>query len=230
MSMKLKVLGLGLLAMMATSAFAAMNAGATVSGHFTTGSEHTYITGTEEGAEHNLHFISESGASEIGCDDSEYTGTHKSATKTTTELTITPDWEECYTTPNEGDPMEDTWGVHENGCDLRFTSRALPEANDATVHVVCAPEKAIDITHPNCTITVGSQTVGGLANDGVTYTNKNDGTPWVTMDVDVTLKSQYHGGICIFLGTNHTSTMLGEVTVTGYSDAGHLNRTAISAT
>lgn len=221
MGIKLKALGLGLIAMMAMCAFAAMNAGATVSGHFEFGSEHTFITGEEE----ELHFVSE-GGSKIGCLKSEYKGTHKSTSKTTTELTITPAWDECYTTPDGT-----KFGVHENGCDLVFFSRALPEANDATVTVTCPTAKKIVITHPNCDIEVGTQTVGGAAGNGVTYTTKTvENTHVITMDVKVKVAATYHNGICIFLGTNHTATMEGSVWVTGFSNAAHTIRTPITAT
>jgi len=223
MSIKLKALGLGLLAMVAMSAFAAMNAGATVSGHFVTGSEHTFITGiVQKGTTHDLHFVSE-GGSEIGCDSSQYTGTHKSVSKTTTELTITPAWDQCYTTPDGT-----KFGVHENGCDLVFKSRAA--LGEATVNVNCASGKKIVITHPSCEISVPTQTVGGQLNNGVTYTNQNDGTSWVTMDVKVNVAAEYHNGFCVFLGTNHTAVMEGAVTVTGFSNAAHSVRTSISAT
>src|SRR6187549_186764 len=230
MSMKLKILGMAALATMAIGAFAAMNAGATVSGHFITGSEHTFVTGFHaKNSEHELHFISESGTSKIGCDVATYSGTNKASTKTATELTITPGWDQCYTTPKEGEP-EPKWGVDENECKLVFKSRSLPEANDATVTVTCPAGKSIKITHPSCEITVAPQTVGGSAGNGVTYTNKNDGTAFVTMDVKVSLASTYHNGICVFLGTSHTSTMEGSVTIKGYSDSAHTTRTAVSAT
>lgn len=223
MSIKLKALGLGLLAMMAMSAFAAMNAGATTSGHFITESNPTFVTGIhKQGTEHELHFISEAG-DEIGCDHSTYSGKHE-GTKTTTSLTITPNWTDCYTTP-DGTKFD----VDENGCDLEFTSRANPATNDATVKINC-PSKRIEITHPNCNITVGTQEVGGAAGNGVTYTNKNDGKPWITMNVDVTFAVEYHGGICIFLGTNHHARMEGDVTVTGYSNSAHTVRTGVEAT
>ena len=180
--------------MVAMSAFA-VNAGANTSGSFDFGSEHTFVTGILGGPPHELHFVN--GESKIGCNHSTYSGTHK-GTKTTTELTIVPNWTECYTTP-DGTKFD----VHENGCHLQFTSRSLPD--DATVHVVCPPTKAIVITHPNCEITVTPQTLGGQPGNGVTYTNQDVGvagkTDWVTMHVKVSMETQYHGGICVFLGT-----------------------------
>lgn len=231
MSMKLKTLGLAALATMAIGAFAAMNAGATVSGHFTTVAEHTFVTGFHaKNSEHELHFVSESGASKIGCDVATYSGTNQNSVKTATELTITPGWDKCYTTPKPGESAEAPWPVHENGCTLVFKSRQAPEANDATVTVACPAGNAIKITHPSCEITVHPQTVGGSPGNGVTYTNKNDGNAWITMDVKVSLASTYHNGICVFLGTNHTSIMEGSVTILGYSNSTHTTRSGISAT
>lgn len=225
MSIKLKALSLGLLAVVATSAFAVMNAGATVSGHFVTGSEHTFITGIEKET-HKVHFVSEPGAKQLGCDVAQYTGTHK-GTKTTTELTITPKWEKCQTTGG----TEAKFDVHENGCYFVFTSRA--GENDATVHVKCPPGNKIVITHPNCDIGIPEQTVGGVVGNGVTYTNQGiSPEQWVTMDIKVSgIVATYENKICLFLGTNHnTAIMEGSVTVTGFSNAAHTVRTNITAT
>lgn len=229
MSIKIKALSLGLFAMLAMGAFAAVNVGAKVDGHFVFGSEHAFVTGSvQKGTAHNLHFIAEDG-SLMGCDVQQYIGTHKSIVKTTTEITVTPNWDQCYTTP-EGTKFP----VDENGCDLRFTARALPESNDATAHVACPLGKTIVFTHPNCETTVDPQTVGGAAGNGFTYTNKDVGvagvSDWITMDVKVKVLTAYHGGICVFLGTNHTGTLEGSVTVTGFSNAAHTIRTNITAT
>ena len=221
MSIKLKALGLGLLAMVAMSAFAVMNAAAKTDGHFTFGSHNTVITG-EEG-DHELHFRPEGGTDNerIGCDIAHYHGEHKTPVgqdTTTTELTITPTWSQCYTTGSPNTKFE----VHENNCDLLFTSRKEPEKNDATVHVKCPTSPGIVITHPNCSIRVPAQTVGGAAGNGVTYTTQTEtnGIHWITLDVKVPgITTHYEGGICIFLGTTHTSTMEGSVTVKGFDKA-----------
>jgi len=226
MSIKLKALGLGLLAMMAVGAFAAMNAGATTNGEFLFGSNPTFVTGIQDkGTTDTVHFRSDLGGNTIGCDVAQYTGKHE-GTLSTQSLTITPAWSQCYTTTT----AEAKWDVHENGCTLIFTSRKEPEKNDATVDVECPTGKAIVITHPDCEITIAKQTVGGAAGNGVTYTNKTEPAPaWITMNVKVTLTTSYHKGLCTIFGTHHTDTMEGAVTVTGYSNAAHTTRTAISA-
>lgn len=230
MSMKLKALGLGLLAMVATSAFAAMNASATTDGHFVVGSHSAFITGEHaKNTSHELHFRSEEGAERLGCDVAQYTGTHTNDSKTpttTTSLTITPKWEQCYTTNSST-----KFDIHENGCDFLFTARAA--GSDATVHVKCPNKQKITITHPSCDISIPEQTVGGVAGNGVTYTNIQEPTyDYVTMHVKVSkITAEYHNGICVFLGTHHEKAIMeGSVTVTGFSNADHSIRTNITAT
>jgi len=216
MSTKLKALGLGLLAVMAMSAVAVMNAGASTGGHFVSTEEHTIVEGFE-GAEpnpHVLHFNKEGGAAgeRIGCDVDKYTGTISSATKTATEITITPSWEQCYTTGSPNTKFD----IHENKCDFLFTISKTPTGHN-TAHVVCQNAgEAFVITHPNCTITVPPQTV-----TGVSYTNITPAKHEVTLTSTVKgIESQYHGGICIFLGTTQKSEMVGSVTVKGFTTAG----------
>lgn len=210
MSMKFKILGLGLLAILATSAFAVVNAGATTGGHFIFSHHHVNIIG-EEGPEHHVHFLAEGGAEgeRIGCEVVKYHGTHKNdaaTPTTTTSVTVTPTWENCYTTGTPNTKFD----VHENGCHLSFTVRPLPETNHNTVHFICPVGKAVVITHPNCEITVGAQTPTG----GVLYkTMTINGVHAITLVSTATIATQYHGGICVFLGTNHTATMNGSATV-----------------
>ena len=224
MSMKLKILGLGLLAVMATSAFAVMNAGATTGGHFVSSVSHTIIKGTETPVigVHVQEFAEEGSTSAeagIYCTESSYEGTANAAT--VTELTITPNWDKCHTTTKT-----ENFTVTENGCDFNFTVRPEGHTKHNTVHLLCPVGKAIEIHHPNCTITVPAQTV-----EGVVYTRQPaSGNPdWITLDSTVKgIESQYHGGICIFLGTSHKSVMVGSVTVEGFNTAGE--KVSITAT
>lgn len=216
MSLKLKALGLGLLAAMAMSAFAVMNAGAETGGHFGSSVTHTEISGVETaGTEHVLHFNKEGGAAteRIGCDVDQYTGTVSGATAT--QITVTPKWEQCYTTGSPNTKFD----IHENTCDFVFTIGNNPGAHN-TAHVECTKAgDAFVITHPNCTITVPPQTV-----TGVSYTNL-DNVPPASDEVTLTstvkgITAHYHAGICIFLGTTHKSEMVGSVTVKGSNTAG----------
>jgi len=215
MSLKLKVLGLGLLAVVATSAFAVMNAGAATGGHFVhEGPEnHVTITGTENtGTPHVLHFKEEGAAasSAISCHQTSYHGVVNA--KTVTSVTITPSWSNCTTTDGSNTSFE----IDENGCTFTFKSGKTGETHH-TAELVCAAGKAVEITHPNCTITVPPQLL-----KAVTYTTilKNEKHA-LTMNVTAKgITSHFHAGICIFLGTTHKSELTGSVTVSAETTLG----------
>lgn len=208
MSMKLKALGLGLLAAMAMSAIAVVNASATASGHFGSAEAHTQIVGTEN-ATHKVR-LSIDGGETIECDNASYSGTI--ATKTATQITITPTYHECHTTSEKY--AEHPVNVTLNGCDYTFFSQGTRKHGTATV--TCPTGKAIEIHHENCTVTVGTQ---HALTEGLSYKNENG-----TLTADVTvggIAAEYHGGICIFLGTGgHVGTMKGSATIAGTTTAG----------
>jgi hypothetical protein len=204
--LKLKVLGLGLLAMMATSAFAAMNASATGGGHFVSDAEHTIIKGLDSGT-HRLHLEPDPpDGSQTGCEVATYEGTATSAT--TTQIDVTPTYEQCRTTPDGT-----IFPITHNGCTYRFT--VSTGGTFGTAHLICPAGNAIEIHHPNCTITVSPTNNQNLS--GVHYTTAvgPTGKHEITLDVDVTFQTTYHGGICIFLGTNKFGTLKGSSTVWG---------------
>lgn len=205
-----KALGLGVLTALAIGAIAVANAGAVIGGHFEGGAAHLKIEGFEtSGTSHVLHFNKEGGAvgERIGCDSDEYNGTTTAAT--VTEIKIVPAWKNCYTT---GSPAT-KFDIDEKTCFFKFTVRSDEELHN-TAHVECATAgDAFEITHPNCTITVPPQTVSG-----VSY--KNVISPGAIHEVTLTstvkgITAHYHAGICIFLGTTHSSEMVGQVTVRG---------------
>ena len=112
--------------------------------------------------------------------------------------------------------------VTPNDCDYTFFSHGTN--THGTISVMCPEGKAIEVHHPNCTITVGAQSpTSEHMKEGATYTTTVvNGKHALT--VDVTLKAitaQYHGGICIFLGTNHTAEMTGAVTLSGTDTLGN---------
>jgi len=228
MSLKLKILGMGLLAVLATSAFAAINASAIVNGHFTAEpkEDHLIITGAETNpGKHFLVFHETKNATEYGstieCTHVKYHGTLSGALATTTQsVEVRPEYIECAT--NGG-----VWGEvkvdvpTECGTNVfKLTSRTPP--NHGTVHVECV----IKITHPNCEITIPKQTPTG----GIVYDTDPETTPHaITATVTATgIVGQFHGGICVFLGTTHTFDMTGSTTFWGEDTAG--NKVPITAT
>lgn len=216
MSLKLKVLGLGLLAVMATSAFAVVNASATSNGHFTSEAteHHLIVKGTEAaGTGHQLKFTeiknapghpTVENAVSIECTHAEYHGTLEGiAATTTTAVRVRPTYKQCRTSSEAA-------GSHQVPIDVpascgtnvfEFTS-----GGTGTVHVNCT----ITITHPNCEIKVDPQTVAGVTYTTTTESNKHA----LTMNVNVkTITGTYHNGLCVFLGTTHHFEMVGSVTV-----------------
>jgi len=189
-----------------------------VNGHFSNDAPngHATIIGTETGPHtpHSLSFqrtdnTQFTGAA-IECTKATYHGTTTAAI--TDSITITPTYIDCATT-------EGVWGevdVTTNGCTYTFRSTSAATGHKpthhATVSVVCPAGKAIVIDHPNCTITVPPQTL-----TGVTYTTiEESGKHAITLNVTAThIAGQFHGGICIFLGTSKEFDMNGAVTVKG---------------
>ena len=215
MSMKLKALSLGLIAMIAMSAFVAINATAKTGGHFVSDEAHTLIVGNETlGTEHRLEFTTEGIEGGIVCDEASYSGT--AAEKTVTSLSITPKYGKCHTTPES----PGTTVVDVNGCTFTFTvASGEPVNTENTVDLLCPAGNTIEITHPNCTITVGPQ--NNL--ESVTYTTTEEGGKHtITLDANVSFVTQYHAGICIFLGTSHKGALKGSATVKGTNTAGGL--------
>ncbi len=214
MSLKLKALGLGLLAIVATSAFAVVNAGASTGGHFVSDVAHTTIVGTESG-NHRLHFTPDGTNEQIGCNSASYSGTTVNLTET--QIEVTPSYSGCTTTSNGAAVT-----VTHNECKYRFT--VAVGGTNGTADLNCPANKAIEIHHPNCTITVADEDSSGPVNQnlpGIHYTTTVETKHAITLHVNVTFKTQYHGGICIFLGTNQFGELKGSVTVKGTDTAGN---------
>lgn len=209
MSLKLKALGLGLLATLAMSAVAVMNASATSTGHFVSDSPNgkTTIIGSEN-PQHFTELTSHGLEGGIVCDKVAYHGTFEG--NTSTHIAVSPTYSECHTTG----AAAGTTVVTVNGCTYTFTP-----GHAGTVHLDCPVGSGIEIHHPNCTIRITPQTVSG-----VKYTTEKDafsGKHNVTLDANtVQFNSEYEGGICVFTGTNHTGTLHGSATVKGFQDEG----------
>lgn len=209
MSRKLKALCLSLFAVMALGGFAVMNASAETGGHFTSEVAATTITGSEN----STHFteLTVPGLTGIRCTTASYSGT-TSAT-TVTQITITPSYANCETTG--GTPGEVTVDV--NGCAYIFTIGKKSTA-DNTVDLECNGAKPyIAVTHQGCEIRVPAQNnIVGVAYNTTVENNKHAITLTATASGFTT---NFEAGFCVLLGTSHTSTLSGSVTVTGKNTA-----------
>ncbi|HEX8689937.1 MAG TPA: hypothetical protein VF729_06820, partial [Solirubrobacterales bacterium] len=117
MSLKFKALGLGLIATMVMSAFAAMNATAGTGGHFHASKngqdvKHPTIKVTEEGT-HAVHLKIHGAEGEVGCTEANYTTTLLNATEN--DITVSPEYKGCTTTNT---PTNVT--IDMNGCGYTF--------------------------------------------------------------------------------------------------------------
>lgn len=189
MSLKVKALALGCLAMLATASVA-VDASGTAGGHFTSNREKT----TFESIQQNHTFGLAVGGKAISCEETTF---HGIAVGTTfTGMKLTPTLKKCKTA---GEAAE--FNIDANGCSWEFTVKApKPEEEHSTLHLLCPVGASMSITHPSCTMHVAPQTL-----TGVTYT-KSDYQGTDTPTIDFTVKNiQYgnEGGICVFLGTNH---------------------------
>jgi hypothetical protein len=213
MSHKLKLLGMGVLAVMAVGAFSVVNASAVTpaNSHFTSEAteHHLIVKGSETfPGSHNLSFQRTVGGVASGepikCTHASYHGTLSGLSATTTQsVGVTPVYKECST----GGVAPHTATVHvPAACGteaFQFTS-----GSPGTIHVKCA----ITITHPNACnrIVIPAQTVSGATYGTVVESNKHAFT--VTIDAQ-NITGHFEEGPCIFLGTNQTFHMKGSVTV-----------------
>jgi hypothetical protein len=207
MNRKSKALGLGLLGAAAMGAFLATGALAFTGGHFMAVKPHATVTlrqAESDKTEVTLHGL-EGG---IVCDESipHYTfflGETQSFIPMPTKDAA------CHTT---GSATNIT--IAANECTYDYTVAAgTTSSTEQTMDLSCPAGKAVVISHPNCTITIPPQNT----TSGLTYTNITvGGKDAVTVDSNIQLSTQYHGGICVFLGTNHTGTLKGSATLEAF--------------
>ena len=211
MSLKLKALVLSLNAAMAVSAVVATNAPANGAGHFvTTGNSHAHITGfAGPGTGYNLHFSNHGLEGEIGCTTQTYSAT--TTTETTTSITVTPAVSGCTTTSN-GQAVS----IDLNGCTFTLTVASnTTDSTEQTTHLLCPTGKKIEVTHPNCTVSIHPQTDGGD-----TYTTTHDVWFIITKHTHIQLNTTRHG-LCQFIApTNGTGTLSGSVLIKAFNTSG----------
>jgi hypothetical protein len=216
MSIKLKALGLSLLAVLAASAFAVMNASAESqpTAHFTSGSHNTQVLVFENptSGTHALE-LSQPGFTGIVCHEPSYAVTNIGTTAD--HITVKPTYKKCTTTG--GNPGSVT--VHPNGCEFTFTTPNKESAKtEHTVTLNCPTGKSIQITHATCTVSIHHVEVKGVG-----YTTTVESAPGtiggpkhsITLTVNVAFPQTRHGGFCSLLATNATGTLSGSATVFG---------------
>lgn len=227
MSIKFKALGLSLLAVVAASAFAVVNASAETQskGHFIQDAALTIIDVYDKPPTHQLE-LGQPGFTGITCHEASYAATLSGTT--ITEFTVTPVYDGCTTTGGSTDSVT----VHTNGCTYKFTQPNKESAKtEHTLDLVCPTGKTIEITHATCTVSIHAQTVKGIG-----YTTINEQVPGgtegpkhaITLTADVSFAITRHGGFCALLATNSTGTLKGSATVfaTNFAGGKQVNITA----
>jgi len=217
MSLKLKVMGLGILAALSVSAVSVMNASATTGGHFTSDVSHTLLSGSDVAGSPTVFT---SFGRTISCPTTSYTGTTNATT--VTEITITPTY---------GTPCNHSLGeahVNMNNCDYLFTI-GKKAVGDNTVHLDCpgasGPTITVTAFLTECVIEVSpDQTPSG----GVAFETATSGSP---AKHHITANSTVSGvhavvtkdsGLCpLNLGeTEANGTLVGKATVKGFETNG----------
>ncbi len=207
MNAKLKAVGVGVLAALIVSALAVMSASANEKGHFvSTGTSHVEIVGVEAPkTAHTHHFKDLAAPGPIGCDKVSYTG--KTAAETVISINVAPSYTNCYTT----EEPEVKVPISVNGCTYTFTvAQNTTDNTEQTAHLLCPVGKALEIHHPDCTITILPQTI----NTGITYvTQFEDGKHTLTLKTNINLSITRHGLCRIFLPLHGTGNLAGAATV-----------------
>lgn len=221
--MKIKLAVLVLTVAVLACAFAATNALALTTGHFTAEvtEQHTILKGTDAtGTPHQVKLyeirneVGHPTVSDIlfeDCTHVLYHGTLTGAAATTsTSIQVRPTYGKCAT---PGDPPGQHNAVFHVPAACGTNVFEFTSGGTGTVHINCT----ITITRENCEITFGPQTASG-----VTYaTTAESAKHTLTVNVNIqTLTLSFHGGICVFLGTTHYFEMVGSMTMWGENTAG----------
>jgi hypothetical protein len=215
MRRKLKALGLGSLVAVAVGTFASASPAANSEGHFVVQGA---VEAAPAGVENPVHFLEwkfHGLEGSIICDEAKYGG-GVIVNGTKNDLTLTPFYSKCHTTGAE----PGTVAFHFNQCTFTLTvAKGTTFETLQTIDLVCPKGNSLVITHPNCTITVGPQTF----KLGARYkTVEEFGVHSLTVEMFPEFTTTYHGGICVFLGTSHTATLVGSITLSAINGAGEL--------
>jgi hypothetical protein len=190
--MRRNTLGILLAAVFALSAVG----GSAASANFTAGS----TTGNSTGVQTTGHVFT-TNAGTTTCATAHFAGTWVAANSTS--ATVTPKWEGCKAFGFIGVPID------VNGCSIEGTTNEGGEA-----HIKCPAGKAMEITTPGCTTSVGPQTLKTN-----TYTNTTNAT---TGKMDVLIHTNIAGITYNECGTARTNgTYTGTTTFTGKDTLGN---------
>jgi hypothetical protein len=211
-----------LLGVMLSLVFVPAHAMGETGGHFLSGVEEPTVKGTENAT----HFteLTVPGLAGMVCEEASYEATPpKSASRTWSEVTVTPKYGKCKTT---GGTAGETV-VHVNGC--AYVLKIGKAANqDNTVDLECKGEKSyLVVTHQGCEIRVPAQS--GLK--GLAYTGTvENGKAALTLDITVTsLTTHFEMGFCVLLGTTKTTNLTGSVTAAGSSSGSPVAISAVGS-
>jgi hypothetical protein len=188
----------------------ALNASATVSGHFLSDAADGHTIVDQEAVPESTHALvfRVEGTPAIQCDTERAFGT--ATTQTVQQVEGLTELRECYTEGQE----PGTIVVHANECTGRARSNST---GSLTADLVCPAGKKLVFTHPNCTISVPPQNdIGGFTPTTILENGKHA----ITIDVNVKYTVHYEGGICIFLGTTKTGSVLGGTIIRGFNTKG----------
>lgn len=219
MSLRLKALGLFLLAAAAMSS-ATGGSSANTGGHFVSEVTHTIVNQTSSlESTHSLE-LGVAGLTGIVCDEATASGTANSSTVTEAMGSLT--LAKCHTTGGAVGAVT----VHLNGCEARLTvASGDPSKTEQTDDFVCPAGKVIEITHEGCVMKIPPQNnISGFTYTPVVVNGKNS----VTADVNAQFELRFEAGFCILLGTKHTAQVTGSTIVRGYDTLG--NQVGITAT
>lgn len=209
MSLRFRAVIFGTLAAISMSALAAINASATVSGHFVSESlnGHTMVNQVSSFPSSHGFVIKIDEGTPITCQEFSAFGTATS--NTVTQVEGTTQAKGCRTEGSETDIL-----VHPHECKGQASSNSSGAVTGA---MVCPAGKSLTFTHPNCTI--GAPPQGNIT--GLTPTTiLKDGKHAITVDVNVKYTVHYEQGICVFLGTKHTASIIGTTIIWGQDTEG----------
>jgi hypothetical protein len=215
MRSKLKAMGSGFAIAIAMACLIPINAPAANGGHFVFGAPHAQLALTLTQPPHQMYFKTE-GSLPTTCTVASHLGTTNQAT--TTQLDIVQSLEKCYT--NSGTPEPPEFKATLNGCVYRFTvAPNTTSESEQTIDFVCPLGSVAEFHDPNCTITMRSQTAVNAA----TYTTAiEDGRHVLTFDMHAKFETDFHGGLCVFLGTKHVTELQGAATLRATNTAGEV--------